>query len=67
MFGAASIASIRYCDMLAGSDCAAHEQRHLRGVAREVERGLPGRVAAADDVDVAAPRERRAPRTTDAP
>ena len=33
---------------------AAHHQRHRSCVAREVQRGLPGRVAAADDEHVAA-------------
>ena len=52
--------------MLAASDVAAHEDRHLRGEAGEVERRLAGRVAAADHVGVLAARAPCAS-ATDAP
>ena len=53
MFGASSSASIRYRDMLSASD-APRTTTVTRRVAGEVERGLAGGVAAADDVDVLA-------------
>jgi hypothetical protein len=38
---------------------AAHEQRDGRGVPRQVDGGLPGGVAGADDADVAIPHRSR--------
>ena len=59
MFAVASTWRTRYSDMPARSESGPDDERDPPGVAGEVERGLPGRVGAADDEDVAARQGRR--------
>ncbi len=59
MFGVFSICSIRYRRHRVAQRLAAHDDLHLRRVARQMHRRLSGRVPTADDEDASAAERRR--------